>query len=70
MYKPIFHTFILEAVRVKQELKINIYIGMENKYQLWDSFSEEDKRKIGTALNDKALRAVGYIPASEIKNKQ
>ena len=55
---------------MKQELKVNIYINIENEYEPWDSFTEEKKRKIGTALNDKALRAMGYIPTSEINGKQ
>ena len=52
---------------MKQELKVNILVNMENTYQTWDLLSGEDRIKIGTALNDKALRAVGYVPASEIK---
>lgn len=52
---------------MKKELKVNILVNMANTYQTWDLLSGEDRIKIGTALNDKALRAVGYVPVSEIK---
>ncbi len=35
----------------------------------WESLAEEKQKEIGTALNDKALRAVGYHPADGNKGK-
>ncbi|WMJ87329.1 hypothetical protein [Anaerocolumna sp. MB42-C2] len=55
---------------MKQELKVNIFVNIEKTYQSWDLLSDEERKKIGAALNEKALRAIGYIPASEIKGKQ
>lgn len=46
-------------------IKVDIYIDWHGDKQLWEALEDEDKKKIGTALNDVALRAVGYLPARE-----
>ncbi len=42
---------------------------MEGEEKPWEVIPEKRQKEIGTALNDKALRAIGYIPVSEIKVK-
>ncbi|MGB8455839.1 MAG: hypothetical protein WCD89_26430 [Anaerocolumna sp.] len=48
---------------------MRIYINTGDEYRLWDTLTEEERKKIGNALNDKALKAIGYLPVSEISKK-
>lgn len=52
---------------MKQELKVNIFVNIEKTYQSWDLLSDEERKKIGAALNEKALRAIGYIPLQRLR---
>jgi hypothetical protein len=50
---------------MEKEITVRIHIKINGEYHLWDTLSEEKQRKIGIALNDRALRAIGYIPVNE-----
>lgn len=52
------------------ELKVRIYINTDGKVRPWEALSEEEQKETGNALNDAALRAIGYIPFSEINKKR
>jgi hypothetical protein len=51
-----------------KELTVRTFVKVKGEYQLWESLSVEKQRQIGTALNDKALRALGYVPVKKEKN--
>ena len=38
---------------------------MDGEIKSWDTLSEEVKKEKATALNDTALRAVGYLPVQK-----
>jgi len=59
----------MEVVNINQALKVRLYINMKGDCHPWESLAEEKQKEIGTALNDKALRAVGYHPADGNKGK-
>ncbi|BCK01442.1 hypothetical protein [Anaerocolumna chitinilytica] len=37
------------------------------EYKSWDSFTPEEKEQIGIKMNDRMLRAIGYVPVNELK---
>ncbi len=68
--KTIFHHPELDACQGMQKgVKVRIYMNMDNKYHPWESLSDEEQKEIGSALNDKALRAIGYLPVTEVSEK-
>jgi hypothetical protein len=50
---------------MKENMKIKMFVKIDGKYEEWDTLGEEKKKEIGAVLNDRALRAMGYIPAGE-----
>jgi hypothetical protein len=56
------HKLVWEVVSIKKEVKVRIYVNIDGKMKPWDTLSEEEQKDKGTALNDTALRAAGYLP--------
>jgi len=50
---------------LKKELTVVIHIIIDGEDHLWDTFSKEQQKEISIALNDRALRAIGYVPVTE-----
>lgn len=55
-----------------KELKVRIHININGEIRFWDTLLSREQEEIGKALNDAALRAIGYNPVpdgSKNKNK-
>jgi hypothetical protein len=39
--------------------------GVNQVYHLWEEIPPEKQKEIGIALNDRALRAIGYVPVND-----
>ncbi len=50
-----------------KELTVRTFVRIHGEYQPWESLSAEKQEEIGVALNDKALRAIGYAPVKTEK---
>lgn len=50
---------------MSKELTVRVYIKIDGNYRPWEDLTKEEQRKIGIALNDRALRAIGYIPIND-----
>ncbi len=50
---------------MKKELEVVIHVMLEDKDCLWDTISEEKQEEMNIALNDRALRSIGYIPVAK-----
>lgn len=50
---------------MKKELTVVIHVMIDGEDHLWETLSKEIQKEIGIALNDRALRAIGYAPVSE-----
>lgn len=37
------------------------------EYKDWESFTPEEQKEIGIKMNDRMLRAIGYVPVNEIQ---
>jgi hypothetical protein len=52
----------------KKELIVEGYIIIDGEERPWESFTPEEQKEIGLELNDRALRAAGYVPVNELNN--
>ncbi len=52
-------------IKVKVDIKVGTYIDLDGINCLWESLQQDLQKEIGKALNDAALRAVGYLPVSD-----
>jgi len=50
-----------------KELTIRTFVRINGKYQLWELLSGEKQKEIGISLNERALRAIGYVPVKKEK---
>lgn len=50
-----------------KELTVRSFVRINGEYYPWESLSKEKQREIGIALNDRALRAIGYVPVKKDK---
>jgi hypothetical protein len=48
-----------------KDLIVRAYIKINGEFVLWDSLPEPKRKEIGLALNDRALRTIGYVPTTE-----
>lgn len=59
------HKYKQEVVGIKKEITTRIHVMIDGEYHLWETLSKEKQKEIGIKLNDKALRAIGYVPVNE-----
>ena len=52
-------------VIIKKQLTTRVHIKIDGEYHLWETLTPEKQKEIGIALNDRALRAIGYVPVTE-----
>ena len=52
---------------MRKPMTVRIHIKIDGQYHLWESLSPEKQKEIGIALNDRALRAIGYVPENELE---
>lgn len=50
-------------IKVKVDIKVCTYIDLDGINCFWESLQQDLQKEIAKALNDAALRAVGYLPA-------
>lgn len=50
-----------------EEFKVRVHVKIDGEYQLWESLSEEEQKRIGRKLNDIALRSIGYVQVAETR---
>lgn len=50
---------------MKKELIVRVHIKINGEYQRWDTLNKDKQKEIGVALNDRAFRALGYLPVAE-----
>ncbi len=55
----------MEVVDIKKEITTRIHVMIDGEDHLWETLSPEKQKEIGIKLNDRALRAIGYIPVNE-----
>lgn len=55
---------------MKNNINVKIFIKINGTYVAWDTLGEEKREEIGKVLNDRALRALGYIPEAEVEKKR
>ena len=47
---------------MKRDYTVRIHVSINGEYHRWESLSPEKQKEIGMTLNDRALRAAGYVP--------
>jgi hypothetical protein len=52
---------------MKTKYTTRIHIKIDGEYHLWETLSPEKQKEIGIAINDRALRAIGYVPVTKEK---
>lgn len=52
---------------MKTNYTVRIHVSIDGEYHLWESLTPEKQKEIGLALNDRALRAAGYVPVQKEK---
>lgn len=52
-----------------KKLIVEGYIIIDGEERPWESFSPEEQKEIGQVLNDRGLRAAGYVPVNELNDK-
>ena len=50
---------------MKKELGVRIHVMIDGEDHLWETLTKEQQTEIGIALNDRALRAIGYVPVED-----
>lgn len=48
-----------------KELTYRIFVNINDEIVSWDDLPEEKKEEISIALNDRAMRAIGYRPVAD-----
>ncbi|MDE7298243.1 MAG: hypothetical protein K2N94_05370 [Lachnospiraceae bacterium] len=51
----------------KKKITTRFMVSINGKYVPLDSLPEEQRKQIITELNDRALRAIGYVPEREAR---
>ena len=57
----------VRKLRRAKEITVSLWVKMDGKYVLLDSLPADKQREILVKLNDRAMRASGYVPADEGK---
>jgi hypothetical protein len=57
----------VEVVYINK-LKVRAFVRIDGEYQNWNDLSSEQQKVIGAALNERALRAIGYVPETELND--
>ena len=48
-----------------KELTCRMFVIIDGDSVPWDSLSQEKKKEISIALNDRAMRSIGYRPVKD-----
>ena len=55
---------------MKKKIKGRLFVSINGKYELVSNLPEDQKKKILSELNDRAMRAAGYVPITEVQPPQ
>ena len=55
---------------MKKKIKGRLFVSINGKYELVSDLPEDQKKKILSELNDRAMRAAGYVPITEVQQQQ
>lgn len=53
---------------MQKKITTRFWVSLKGEYVLLDSLPEEKKKQILTELNDRCMRAIGYVREDEAKN--
>lgn len=54
-------------MRKAKEITVSLWVKIDGKYVLLDSLPADKRRETLVKLNDKAMRAIGYVPVDEVE---
>ena len=51
---------------MQKEITTRIWVSIDGEYVLLDSLPDDKRKQILVELNDRSLRAIGYVPENEV----